>query len=485
MSSWFEADRKGLRKILRKRGIEFGVIELIQNALDEESTRVDVTLRRTPGNQRRFTLEVEDDNPEGFKDLSHAFTLFADSEKKDNPEQRGRFNLGEKLVLALCEIASISTVKGTINFNEGGRSGSRFKREAGSLFRGEIIMTKAEADQIEAAVNTVLPPETVEVYFNGSRIAYRQPLKEFSVQLPTLKADEEGNLTPTRRQTKVEVLRPLPGEKASIYEMGLPVVETGDKFHINVFQKVPLNMNRDNVTPAYLRELRAYVLNNTFDLLDKEEATQSWVTGALEDERVEPQAIEQVMTHRFGEKRVVFDPSDPEANNRAMSMDYTVIPGRAFPKAAWENIRTKDEATVASGSRFPTPKPFSPDGRPLKQLDPDEWRPGIRNIVGLTEWLAEEILGHSIRVVIANDFGWPHAAAFGPTGIYYYNVARLGYGWFEQGPSAPVLDLIIHEFGHEDGDHHLSDNYYNKLTKYGAAMVRLAIDMPEAWRRYE
>lgn len=485
MNRWFEVDRKGLRKILRKRGIEFGVIELIQNALDEESTRVDVTLKRTPANQRRFTLEVEDDNPEGFKDITHAFTVFADSEKKSNPEQRGRFNLGEKLVLALCEVASISTVKGTVNFNEDGRSSSRFKREAGSLFRGEIIMTKAEADQIEAAVKTVLPPETVEVYFNGSRLASRQPLKMFSVQLPTLKSDEEGNLAPTRRQTEVEILRPLPGEKAKIYELGLPVVETGDQFHVNVMQKVPLNMDRDNVTPAYLRELRAYVLNNSFDLLNEEEASSTWVTGALEDERVEAEAVETVMTQRFGEDRVVYDPSDLEANNKAMAMGFTVMPGRSLPKKAWENVRTKDSGSVASGQKFPTPKPFSSDGRPLTVMEPEDWTKGITNIVGLTEWLAQEILGRGIQVIVANDFGWPHAAAFGPDGIYYYNVGRLGKDFFEHGPSQPVLDLIIHEFGHNKGDHHLDARYHALLTKYGAAMVRLAIDKPEAWKRYE
>jgi len=32
----FEVDKKGLAKILARRGIEFVVLELVQNALDEE-----------------------------------------------------------------------------------------------------------------------------------------------------------------------------------------------------------------------------------------------------------------------------------------------------------------------------------------------------------------------------------------------------------------------------------------------------------------
>jgi hypothetical protein len=39
---------------------------------------------------------VEVNAPEGFRDLPPAFTLFADSARKTNPEQRGRFNFFEK-----------------------------------------------------------------------------------------------------------------------------------------------------------------------------------------------------------------------------------------------------------------------------------------------------------------------------------------------------------------------------------------------------
>ena len=85
--------------------------ELIQNALDEAGvTQIAVTLAPVPG-RPQADLAVEDDSPEGFRDLAHAYTLFADSYKRGNPEQRGQFNLGEKMVLAVCESASISTTK--------------------------------------------------------------------------------------------------------------------------------------------------------------------------------------------------------------------------------------------------------------------------------------------------------------------------------------------------------------------------------------
>jgi hypothetical protein len=38
---------------------------------------------------------------------------------------------------------------------------------------------------------------------------------------------------------------------AVLYEMGLPIVETGDRWHGNVAPKAPLNRDRDNVPPRY------------------------------------------------------------------------------------------------------------------------------------------------------------------------------------------------------------------------------------------
>src|ERR1041385_905392 len=95
-NNWFEVDKDGLARVLERKGKEFALFELIQNAWDEPGvSKVNVTLEYLGWNKSR--LVVEDDAPEGFRDLSHAFTFFADSTKKTNPEQRGRFNLGEKL----------------------------------------------------------------------------------------------------------------------------------------------------------------------------------------------------------------------------------------------------------------------------------------------------------------------------------------------------------------------------------------------------
>jgi hypothetical protein len=108
---WFDVDKAGLGRQAEEQGKGRLVGELIQNALDEPGvTQIAVALAMVPG-QDMADLTVEDDAPEGFHDLTHAYTLFAPSAKRANPEQRGQFNLGEKLVLAVCEQASISTTK--------------------------------------------------------------------------------------------------------------------------------------------------------------------------------------------------------------------------------------------------------------------------------------------------------------------------------------------------------------------------------------
>src|SRR5207237_9152953 len=104
-----------------------------------------VSLALVPG-RALADLTVEDDSPEGFRDLSHAYTLFAESYKRSNPEQRGQYNFGEKLVLAVCESASISTTKGTVVFApaEGRIEKPHHKRHRGGLLRGRLRPAREE-----------------------------------------------------------------------------------------------------------------------------------------------------------------------------------------------------------------------------------------------------------------------------------------------------------------------------------------------------
>lgn len=478
-NNWFEVDKNGLAKLLERRGKEFILYELVQNAYDTNAKKVEVNLWSS--DIRGYAhLEVTDDHPKGWKDLSHAFTMFAESERKTDSEKRGRFNLGEKLVLALCREARIETTTGGVLFDAEGRHTLRTKRENGSRFLAQVKMTVTEAASMTEAMRKLLPPEGVETTFNGIPILHRKPRRLIEATLSTEVADAEGILRRSSRKTVVEVHEVGPGETATVYEMGIPVVETEDKYHYNVMQKVPLNSDRDNVTPAYLRELRTLVLNEMHQEIRAEEATEPWIRDAAADDKVSPAAVETVMTLRFGDKRVIHDPSDQEGTKIAMSQGYTVIPPRALSGDEWQNVR-KFQAALPAGQVTPSPRPYSPDGQAQKEVPRDKWTASMKKTSDYLIWVAWEILGREIEIKIVNDIAWPFGATFGPAGPLTLNLGRLGHSWF--GAPRAIDELFLHEGAHNRVSDHLSSAFHDECCRLGALLADLALREPEEMKR--
>ncbi len=193
-NNWFEINKDGLAKLLKRRSKAFVVYELLQNAWDQDIIKVTVTFEPVEG-KHCIKLVVEDDDPNGFQDLSHAFTLFAESKKKGDPTKRGRFNLGEKLVLACCEEAEIVTTSGGVAFTkEGGRNTLRKKTAAGSIFSAYIKMSRAEYQEVCDSIDLLIPPKDVITTFNGKVLKGKKPIRSFKTTLPTEICDENGNL---------------------------------------------------------------------------------------------------------------------------------------------------------------------------------------------------------------------------------------------------------------------------------------------------
>src|SRR3989454_4665048 len=142
---WLEIDKEGLQKSLGQKNKVFLLTEMVSNAWDEDITRVEVTLSRPNENNNHSWLRVIDNSPTGWSDLSHSHTMFAESTKKGKSEKRGRFNAGEKDVLALAIEARLTTVKGQVLFNEDGtRTEGTETREIGSEFAGRFHLTLEE-----------------------------------------------------------------------------------------------------------------------------------------------------------------------------------------------------------------------------------------------------------------------------------------------------------------------------------------------------
>ena len=486
-NNWFEVDKKGLAKILERRGKAFALFELIQNTWDTDATRVDVTLRPWAG-EPFVDVYVVDDDPRGFSKLEHAFTLFAESDKKANAKKRGRFNLGEKLVLALCRRATIATTTGTVEFTNEGRRRTSETRAVGSEFFGVMKMTRTELAEVRAALATLIPPKKPATYVDGAMLPVREPVCwTDGAALQTEVADDAGFLRRSVRQTRLSVYEVLPGETAHLYEMGVPVVELpGDRWHVDVGQKIPLNIDRDNVTPAYLRSIRVETLNMAGHLLTSDDATAAWVRDAAGDDRAERSVVDKVLTLRFGEKRVVADLSDPEGTKLAVSKGYTVITGGALSAGEWQNVRTHKLALPA-GQVTPSPKPYSPDGRPERVVPREEWTMAMERFHQRVRDLGVALLGSPVVVRFVREPGVYWQATFGDLSLAV-NVAKLRGDWFDDENAVEQLSLVIHEFGHHYASDHLSEDYHRALCDLGARLVSRAGDpwgLRRAWARQD
>ncbi|MGA2849534.1 MAG: hypothetical protein ABSE46_11095 [Terracidiphilus sp.] len=464
-NNWIDVDMGGLRKLLARRGKEFAIYELVQNAWDEPNvTQVEVTLSRPL--QGQSVLTVMDDAPEGFRDLSHAHTMYAESYKKSNPEQRGFLNLGEKLVLALCDSASIESTTGTVAFSSGGRTRSSKRRAAGTQFTGVMRLTLAEYDQMLVKSRYLIPDTPTTI--NGESLPTRRLLARFETILPTVIADEEGSMHPTKRMTTVRVYEPLPGETPMLYEMGIPVVETSDTWHIDIRQKVPLDMERSNVTPSFLAAVRVAVLNTMRSDLDAELASLPWVRAAASDSKCENDTITSILDLRFGADRVSFDLSDIGSNREAASKNFTVVTGGSLTKGEWDNAR-RAKAITPAGQRFPT----DPSGSkvPDKVYTRDEWTPAMEAYGEFVERVSPALVGSVVTLEYIEDPKMVHGE-FHDT----YFVVNLAHHDVRDWQSN--IELMLHELAHTvvKSNDHLSHRFYETVGTLGAKLAILVAE---------
>lgn len=479
-------DRRGLARKLAHRPKSFVIFELLQNSWDESGvTTVRVEAKMEPG-RPLCRIYVEDNAPLGFQDLTSVYTLFKDSKKAPDPTKRGRFELGEKLVAALALRMEVVTTKGTIILEKDSRTQLRKKLERGSAIVVDIRMNRDEFAECCDHVKRLIPPKGISTTFNDEPLQPRYPICSFETVLQTIRADDEGNLKPTARKARVDVYEPYPGEPPSIYEMGIPVVETGDKWHYDVQQRVPVNWERSNVPPSYLKALRVEVVNAMADALDDDDAKTVWVTQAIEDERVLPEAVKHVVHTRFGEDAVAHDPSDMEGTKISFSQGRQVVGGGTFSKGAWDNIR-KAGALPPAGQVTPSPKPYG-DGAPERVKPRDEWSDDMWRIATFAEELFYKLMDERCDAYIVTEPTMAWMANFQRGGILSglrlcLNYGKLGKRWFaEPKRGERVLDLLLHEFAHLNVSDHLSDEFHKEVSRLGAKLANVCLDEPDFFR---
>lgn len=485
---WFEVDRDGLKQLMDGKPKHWIVRELVSNCFDEEITQCIVKVEWGMDHAGWATIIVQDDAPQGFKRISDAFTLFGDTEKRSNPDVRGRFNMGDKMVIALAGFAEIVTTKGTVTFNGEGRRESRArKRFAGSLITLVVRMTSDEAAEMIQQAKQYIVPSGVSYVVNGTVIPFRQPEHLIELTLPTV-LQIDNAMRPTARKTAVTLYRAWlrPG---ILYEMGIPVQSIECPWDVNVQQKVPLGVDRDVVSDAYLAKIYAGVLNEVHETIEPGLSADTWVHTAMEHPTIQADAVRHVIKARFGEKAVVARPGeDLEAVSDAISDGYKVVYGPQMSAAEWENVR---KATA-----LPTASSLFPHGTVA-----GEWvspTPGMLEVKALVERIAAVCFEDRQRISIDVAFKrWPGGvnAQYSRTpfrssdcpenrGTVTFNVKNLGEAWFDHGPTAAQIDLVTHELCHEFGTH-TDRAYLDAITRLTGLLVMKVLIDPEFLRRLD
>lgn len=480
---WFDVDKKGLQKILQERGYEFIIYELVQNALDENSTKVTVDLEWAAG---IGTVIVTDDSPEGFQDLKHAWTLFAESPKKQDATKRGRFDLGEKLVLACCQDAMITTTTGRVTFNSSGRRVSRTKTTKGSTFYGTIRCRKGDFMPLIEAAHNIIPPDNKKLLVNGCPVYVPEHLSRIEVKaLPTVFAGEDGRLRRSNRNTHLDVYAlPADDKEGYLHEMGIPVCPVGGgmPWHIDVGQRVPLGLDRNSVPNEFLKKVSIAILNEMHDSLkDSEAANQEWVRRATGSNQTKCRAIHSVLDLRFGEKRAAYDPTDREANKKFVASGGVIVHGSQMTKQEWDMAK-RANAIVPAGKITPSNSKIknNPEGEDDSYPEHRVTQP-MRRLVAHIARISSELLDKEVTVRLALRMNENAVAWYGGSTLSF-NVGKLGRSWFEDNDkplAESALSLMLHELAHEYEEDHLSENFAEAGFDLGAKLAVLVHQRPD------
>lgn len=481
--NWLEVDLDGMSQVIDRKGAGFIALELAQNSIDAGARNISISIEPVP-RKHLATLSVEDDG-EGFNRLADAWMLFSPSLKRENPELRGRFNIGEKLVLARCTEALVETVTGSVAFEATGeRKKLPDKRDTGTKFTATIKMKRDEIKEAMAFAKAIIPPEDCRIVLNGEVLKPPVFVKETTATLQTEYDDDKGRLRRTNRKTKVKLYKPRKGEESQIYEMGIPVLELslyGMPYHVDVQQRVPLDLERNSVPPSYLEKIFKTVLEASYKLLTPESSTELWVTEALGASDVDENAVKSVIEKRFGKGAVAYDPSDVEGSKRAAAENRTVVAGRTFDKKAWQNIK-RSGALPPAGQVTPSEKGHDKEGWNLLE----DWNREIKDVVGYAEWVADAVGAGLKEVKVAVDVTKPFLATYGPDGILTLNKGKLGNEWFERFPEniESVTALLLHEYSHATVSDHLSRNFADKIAELGAKLASAVSERNEEYKAF-
>lgn len=289
-------------------------------------------------NPRGVYLTVADDGP-GFANERDIWTFFGTTGKRSETGVSGRFNAGEKQLIALAREATIKTNSTTVEFKDGKRDVTRHRSAVveGTIIQALLPWSVEDSNTVRESLKRVIPPDYLIYSVDGDVIQRPVPNCTVAVSLPTVIL-LDGVLRDTIRKTTVNVLFVESEDTPWLYELGIPVCsleDVGFPWSLDVQQKIPVPLSRDSVTPKYLFRLIGSVVEAAAmdgkKLLSEEQQGAGFIREALEWVRNQD-ALKITVTSLFGEN-AVRQSSDGVANAQATLAGASVISGRLFSPA--------------------------------------------------------------------------------------------------------------------------------------------------------
>jgi hypothetical protein len=444
--SKIEVDHRGLQAIVRERGEVTLLDELVQNALDTNAKVITVEISSPATN--RVRIEVIDDDPLGYVDLSHAYTLFAPSVKRDDASKRGFMNVGDKLAVAYAVAGRITSTSGSVIIDGDERRRGTKRTDVGSHVDLTFPMSKATMSKLIERARTYLITEGVTFTVNGEVLPGSMPSSSTKTRLG-LYVEKDGDMQVSQLVTQLDLYEP-DTRGSWIYVLGIPVERIDElPVSVDVRGRLKADIKRDQVPARELHRIKVAIADHLAAELTHEDVT-GWARSTMAD--ASPAVVQRIVAETFGVDAMVANPSDQQANIRATEEGRTLIPTRAFSSAEWQQVR---ELRAADPSFAPTTSSeygAITGGSLSEAIPPDEWPPMAVSVAGYAQEVFAELFPGCKLQVSVHDGGKIDCIATMRREVNHGHLTLIVGDWFSD--QQEVLDTIIHEFAHFEADGH-------------------------------
>lgn len=330
LDGWIDISEEGFALENAGRDPAHLAKELVQNALDalngHDHGRVQVRIGFNP-QTKLLEFRVRDNGhgiaPEQMKSIRTVFW----TSKRDDPTRRGRMGRGFKEPLLMAAFAFVRSGQMLLEFRMTDK-GVRYTEvktlpdlQPGTEVSMDLRWPQAEVARLESYFRSFLAPAGITLTINDVALPHRDPAELVTGKLTT-ELFVDGIWKKEKRQTQIELVPLLPGEKPMIFEMGIPVceLEWDQPYHANVGQRVPMNPKRDMVLVGYPAQIHRVALPVLLPKMSQEQVLTDWV-GAVA-KQVPEETQKAIITKGLGENVVR---SVPAVGRRDYNADVTSL----------------------------------------------------------------------------------------------------------------------------------------------------------------